>query len=97
MLFQRTPKISVIIFLISILMDNAVLLKMPKKSVGSDTLSSAVKTLKTPDGKELKIHGNEDDGFRVSVGGKMANNKFSNLDEAAKACESYIKKGFKKK
>lgn len=71
--------------------------EMQKKSVSSDTLSAAVKTLRTPDGKELKIHGNEDDGFRVSVGGKLANNRFSNLDEAAKACESYIKKGVKNK
>lgn len=64
---------------------------LPKSN--ANDLGPCIKTLKTDDGREIKIHGNEDDGFRVSVKGKIAKNKFSELDEATKACESYIKKG----
>jgi hypothetical protein len=49
----------------------------------------AVKTLKTDDGHEIKITGNEDDGFRVSIKNKESNTKFANLDEATMAVEMF--------
>jgi hypothetical protein len=49
----------------------------------------AVKTLKTDDGHEIKITGNEDDGFRVSIKNKQSNTKFANLDEATMAVEMF--------
>jgi hypothetical protein len=49
----------------------------------------AVKTIKTADGHEIKITGNEDDGFRVSIRNKNTNTKFANLDEAVMAVEMY--------
>jgi hypothetical protein len=49
----------------------------------------AVKTIKTADGHEIKITGNEDDGFRVSIRNKNSNTKFANLDEAVMAVEMY--------
>ena len=49
----------------------------------------SVKTLKTDDGHEIKITGNEDDGFRVSIKNKQSNTKFSNLDEATMAVEMF--------
>jgi len=49
----------------------------------------SVKTLKTDDGHEIKITGNEDDGFRVSIRNKQSNTKFANLDEATMAVEMF--------
>lgn len=49
----------------------------------------AVKTIHTDDGHEIKIHGNEDDGFRISIRNKDVSTKFKNLDEATIACEMY--------
>ena len=49
----------------------------------------AVKTIKTDDGHEIKIHGNEDDGFRISIKNKDLKTAFKNLDEATMACEMY--------
>jgi hypothetical protein len=49
----------------------------------------AVKTLVTDDGHEIKIHGNEDDGFRVSIKNRNAKSRFKSLDEAAIAAEMY--------
>jgi hypothetical protein len=49
----------------------------------------AVKTLKTDDGHEIKITGNEDDGFRVSIKNKQSDTKFANLDEATMAVEMF--------
>ena len=49
----------------------------------------AVKTIKTSDGHEIKITGNEDDGFRVSIRNKNSSTKFANLDEAVMAVEMY--------
>ena len=49
----------------------------------------AVKTMKTADGHEIKITGNEDDGFRISIKNKNSNTKFANLDEAVMAVEMY--------
>jgi hypothetical protein len=49
----------------------------------------AVKTLKTDDGHEIKITGNEDDGFRVSIKNKQSKTRFPNLDEATIAVEMF--------
>jgi hypothetical protein len=49
----------------------------------------AVKTMKTADGHEIKITGNEDDGFRISIKNKNSRSKFANLDEAVLAVEMY--------
>jgi hypothetical protein len=49
----------------------------------------SVKTMTTDDGHEIKITGNEDDGFRVSIRNKQSNTKFSNLDEATMAVEMF--------
>jgi hypothetical protein len=49
----------------------------------------AVKTIKTDDGHEIKILGNEDDGFRISIKNNKSNSKFSNLDEAVMAVEMF--------
>jgi len=49
----------------------------------------AVKTMKTADGHEIKITGNEDDGFRISIKNKNSRTKFGNLDEAVMAVEMY--------
>ena len=49
----------------------------------------AVKTIRTDDGHEIKIHGNEDDGFRISIKNKDLKTAFKNLDEATMACEMY--------
>jgi hypothetical protein len=54
-----------------------------------DQMGPPVKTVTTDDGKEIQIHGNEDDGFRVSIKNRPANAKFKNLDEAVMACEMY--------
>jgi hypothetical protein len=54
-----------------------------------DQIGPAVKTIKTDDGHEIKIHGNEDDGFRITIRNREAKTKFSNLDEAVMACEMY--------
>jgi hypothetical protein len=49
----------------------------------------SVKTIKTDDGHEIKIHGNEDDGFRISIKNRDAKTKFRDLDEATMAVEMY--------
>lgn len=49
----------------------------------------AVKTITTDDGHEIKIHGNEDDGFRVTIKNKPSKSSFKSLDEAVMACEMY--------
>ena len=54
-----------------------------------DQIGPAVKTIKTDDGHEIKIHGNEDDGFRITIKNREAKTKFNNLDEAVMACEMY--------
>ena len=57
-----------------------------------DKLGPAIKTIKTDDGKEIKIHGNEDDGFRLKVNEKVHSAKFKSFDEAQMACEAYVAK-----
>ena len=54
-----------------------------------DQIGPAVKTLKTDDGHEIKIHGNEDDGFRITIKNKQAKTRFRDLDEATMAVEMY--------
>lgn len=56
---------------------------------GVDSLGPAVKTINTDDGREIKIHGNEDDGFRISVKNKVGQSKFNNVDEAVMAVEMF--------
>ncbi len=55
-----------------------------------DKISPAVKTITTDDGKEIKIHGNEDDGFRITIKNKEMKSRFDNLDEAVLACEMFM-------
>lgn len=55
-----------------------------------DKLGPAVKTLHTDDGHEIKIHGNEDDGFRISIKNKTAKGRFRDLDEARMAVELFV-------
>lgn len=62
--------------------------KLAAKSPG-DQMGPPVKTITTDDGHEIQIHGNEDDGFRISIKNKQSASKFKNLDEAVMACEMY--------
>jgi hypothetical protein len=62
--------------------------KLAAKSPG-DQMGPPVKTVTTDDGHEIQIHGNEDDGFRISIKNKQAPSRFNNLDEAVMACEMY--------
>lgn len=54
-----------------------------------DQVGPAVKTLQTDDGHEIKIHGNEDDGFRISIKNRPSKTAFKSLDEATMAVEMY--------
>jgi hypothetical protein len=54
-----------------------------------DHVGPAVKTLTTDDGHEIKIHGNEDDGFRITIKNKPSKSKFESLDHAVIACEMF--------
>jgi len=49
----------------------------------------AVKTLTTDDGHQIKITGNEDDGFRISIRNREAKTQFKDLDEATMAVEMF--------
>jgi hypothetical protein len=62
--------------------------KLSDKPPG-DQVGPPVKTLTTDDGHEISIHGNEDDGFRISIKNKQTPSKFDSLDEAVMACEMY--------
>lgn len=61
------------------------------KSDGKDDkeVRPVVKKITTDDGHEICIHGNEDDGFRISVKNKEAPSTFKTIDEAVMACEMY--------
>ena len=48
-----------------------------------------VRTITTDDGKVLRIHGNEDDGFRITMQEKMLPTAFESVEEASMACEMY--------
>lgn len=54
-----------------------------------DKLGPAVKTLRTDDGHEIKIHGNEDDGFRITIKNRPSRSHFKSLDEATVAVEMF--------
>ena len=54
-----------------------------------DQVGPPVKTLTTDDGHQISIHGNEDDGFRISIKNRQTPSKFDSLDEAVMACEMY--------
>jgi hypothetical protein len=56
----------------------------------AEKISPAVKTITTDDGKEIKIHGNEDDGFRITIRNKPHSARFESLDHAVMACEMYM-------
>ena len=60
-----------------------------KVSQGHDLVGPAVKTITTDDGHEIKIHGNEDDGFRITVRNRPMKSTFKSLDEAHMACEMF--------
>jgi hypothetical protein len=62
--------------------------KLSAKAPG-DQMGPPVKTVTTDDGHKIQIHGNEDDGFRISIKNRPAKTKFKNLDEAVMACEIY--------
>jgi hypothetical protein len=68
--------------------DPALIDKLSAKTPG-DQMGPPVKTITTDDGHQISIHGNEDDGFRISIKNKSAATKFKNLDEAVMACEMY--------
>lgn len=59
------------------------------KSTRDSDRVGAVKTVTTDDGHEIRIHGNEDDGFRVTIKNKDSKAKFSSLKEAEIAAEMY--------
>jgi hypothetical protein len=60
-----------------------------KVNTNIDHVGPVVKTLTTDDGHEIKIHGNEDDGFRITIKNKPSKSKFENLDHAVIACEMF--------
>ena len=47
------------------------------------------KTIVTDDGHEIRINGNEDDGFRITIKNKESQAQFENLREAELAVEMY--------
>lgn len=55
----------------------------------NDVVGPAVKTITTDDGHEIKIHGNEDDGFRITIKDRPLKSSFRSLDEANMACEMF--------
>jgi hypothetical protein len=62
--------------------------KLAAKPAGNQ-MGPPVKTITTDDGHEISIHGNEDDGFRISIKNQQTASRFNNLDEAVMACEMY--------
>ena len=48
-----------------------------------------VKTIATDDGKEMRIHGNENDGFVIRIHDRPMKARFRTLDEAEMACELF--------
>ena len=62
------------------------------KKNDTDQLGPAIKTITTADGKKIKIHGNEDDGFRLKINDRVHSAQFRSFDEAQMACETYVAK-----
>lgn len=54
-----------------------------------ENLGPAVRRMHTADGHIIDIHGNEDDGFRISVRGRSMPTQFATLAEAEIATEIY--------
>ena len=48
-----------------------------------------VKTIATDEGKDMRIHGNEDDGFVIRIRDRTMKARFRTLDEAEMACELF--------
>jgi len=63
-----------------------------EKQHNEEMLAEPVKTFKTDDGKELKVYGSEDDGYRVKVNGKESKKSFGKLADAVLACETFIQR-----
>ena len=61
--------------------------------MSAEDVVKAIKTIKTDSGKEMKIYGNEDDGFRIKVNNKDSKNVFDSYEEAVMACEMFINRG----
>ena len=62
--------------------------KLAAKPAGNQ-MGPPVKTVTTDDGHQIQIHGNEADGFRISIKNRQTPSQFKNLDEAVMACEMY--------
>jgi len=60
-----------------------------RRSRHPDKLGPAVRRMRTHDGSEIHIHGNEDDGFRITVRGRTMPTGFPTLAEAEIATELY--------
>jgi hypothetical protein len=63
-----------------------------EKKKNEEMLAEPVKTFKTDDGKELKVYGSEDDGYRVKVNGKESKKSFGKLSDAVLACETFVQR-----
>ena len=63
-----------------------------EKAKNEEMLAEPVKSFKTDDGKEMKIYGTEDDGYRVKVNGKESKKSFGKLSDAVLACETFIQR-----
>lgn len=58
----------------------------------TEDMIEPVKTFTTDAGKEMKIYGSEDDGYRVKVNGKESKKSFGKLADAVLACETFIQR-----
>ena len=63
-----------------------------EKKKNEEMLAEPVKTFTTDDGKELKVYGSEDDGYRVKVNGKESKKSFGKLADAVIACETFVQR-----
>jgi hypothetical protein len=63
-----------------------------EKKKNEEMLAEPVKTFTTDDGKELKVYGSEDDGYRVKVNGKESKKSFGKLADAIIACETFVQR-----
>ena len=63
-----------------------------EKKKNEEMLAEPVTTFTTDDGKELKVYGSEDDGYRVKVNGKESKKSFGKLADAVMACETFVQR-----
>lgn len=70
------------------------LLNKAKQAIEEPPLDRLVpiKTIRTHDGKDIRIHGNEEDGFIIKIKERPLASKFDSLDEAEMACEMYCQR-----